>query len=151
MIGGARRVRGSLGENGIRQEETLRRFRFGFPVLILGGIFMLGRVGALAADCDPTPCDPTPRSHVIVVTANGVGCKDAHVSVKQMNVIKWCSADGTNLQVFFDSPTPYPKLSQKKPGEWQSGPLEKAEVGRTYKYHVFLDGKEIDPNVIIDH
>ena len=150
MIGGTRRFRDPGGDNGMEQEEALRRFRIGMPALVLGGILMLGHSGLVAADCDPSPCDPTPRSHTIVVTTNGVSCKDAHVSVAKLNVIKWCSADG-NLQVFFDSPTPFPKLRQKSPTEWQSGPLEKAEIGKTYKYHVFLNGTEIDPNVIIDH
>jgi hypothetical protein len=118
------------------------------PALVLGGIFMLGHGGAAATDCDPTSCDAVPKSHVIRVTADGVSCKDAHV--KQLNVIKWCSADG-NLQVVFDSPTPYPKLHQKSPTEWQSGPLGAVEIGKTYKYHVWLNGKEVDPNVIIDH
>jgi len=127
----------------------LRRFRFGMPALVLGGVFMLGR-GAAAADCSPTPCDAAPRSHVIAV-AYAVSCKSAHVSIKQLNVVKWCSAEGTNLQVFFDAPTPFPKLRQMKPNEWISGPITNATEGKTYNYHVFLDGKEIDPNVIIDH
>ena len=132
----------------------MRRFRFGMPALVLGGIFMLGHGGwAAVVDCDPTPCDPTPRSHVIVVTASGVSCKEAHVSKVNLHVVRWCSADGTNLQVYFEPPTPFPKLQQKYPNEWKSGPISPTakDDGTPYKYHVFLDGKEVDPNVIIDH
>jgi len=98
----------------------------------------------------PTPCDKTDRNHRISV-AGVVSCKEAHLSKVKKNDIKWYSAEGTNLQIVFDAPTPFPELTCGHPNECWSGPISAgASYDHSYKYHAWLDGKEIDPNVIID-
>jgi hypothetical protein len=126
------------------------KFLSGRPVFILVGAALLGCGGSAMADCNPTPCDGAPKSHTLLV-ADTVSCKDPHVSKSQMHVIAWCSAEGTNLNIVFDSPTPIPGLTCKKPNECKSGPISKDATEGEHKYHAFLNGKEIDPNVIIDH
>jgi hypothetical protein len=129
----------------------LRRFRFRDSSLVLGGMLLIGYGRVARAECHPTACDEAPKNHVLLV-ADTVPCKNPHASKTANNQITWCSADGTNLQIFFDAPTPFPGLKQLKPNQWISGPISRdATDGKTYKYRAFLDGKEIDPNVIIDH
>ncbi|HKB69650.1 MAG TPA: hypothetical protein VKH46_02330 [Thermoanaerobaculia bacterium] len=127
----------------------MRKFRFEKPALVLG-VIVLGYGAVATADCTPTPCDEAPKSHTLTV-ADQVSCKNPHLSKQNANVISWCSAEGTNLNLVFESPTPFPGLTCKKPNQCKSGPISKDIAPGTYKYHAFLNGKEIDPNVIIDH
>ena len=108
----------------------------------------IGRVAK--SECKPTPCDTTPKTHILLV-ADLVSCKHAYLSKHLDHHITWCSADGTKLKIGFDDPTVFPKLGCGKPNanECQSGPISKDATYGPYEYHVWLDGKEIDPNVII--
>jgi len=97
----------------------------------------------------PSPCDTTARNHRIKV-ADVVSCKDPHVSKEKKNDIKWFSAAGTNLSIVFEAPTPFPELTCGQPNECWSGAIAPGSAYGSHKYHAWLDGKEIDPNVIID-
>jgi hypothetical protein len=123
----------------------LEKFALAFGVTIL-----LGSARLATADCNPTPCDDGPKSHILMV-ADQVSCKNPHLSKNQQHVITWCSAEGTNLNIVFDSPTPFPQLTCKKPNQCNSGPIARDAAEGAHKYHTFLNGAEIDPNVIIDH
>jgi len=118
--------------------------------LVLGIGLLATLLSCATSQQGPTPCDTTARNHRISV-AGVVSCKEAHLSKEKKNDIKWYSAEGTNLQIVFDSPTPFPELTCGHPNECWSGPIAAgATYDRSYKYHAWLDGKEIDPNVIID-
>jgi hypothetical protein len=97
----------------------------------------------------PTPCDTTAHNHRIKV-ADVVSCKDPHVSKEKKNDLKWFSAAGTNLSIVFEPPTPFPELTCGQPNECRSGTIAPGAAYGPHKYHAWLDGKEIDPNVIID-
>lgn len=122
-------------------------------LIVAAASLCLARIAAPA--CEKTGCDKTDKSHILLVTSDGVSCKDAYVSIHLQHTIRWCAEKG-NLNVFFDpvppgTPKPYPKLVCNKPTECTSGPIDSNAKEGTYKYHVFLDGNEVDPNVIIDH
>jgi len=123
----------------------MRKFPSQKLVLALTVIGLLGIGRVAESECKPTPCDTTPRSHVILV-ADTVSCKEAHLSKHLDHHITWCSAEGTTLKITFDDPAVF-KPTCAKPNECQSGPILAKEG--VYTYHVWLDGKEIDPNVII--
>lgn len=114
-----------------------------------GALVALAATLVGCATISPTPCDKTDRNHRIQVAAV-VSCKDPHVSIEKKNVITWYSAANTNLQIVFDPPTPFRELTCSFPNECKSGPIDPNVKYGSYKYRAFLDGTEIDPNVIID-
>lgn len=117
--------------------------------IVLPAAALTAMLSCTTAERGPTPCDSTDQNHRIQV-ASIVSCKDPHVSKQKKNDIKWYSAAHTNLQIVFASPTPFPELTCGQPNECWSGAIAPGASTGTYKYTAYLDGKEIDPNVIID-
>jgi len=116
-------------------------------VLVLETTLVAALVGC--ATTSPTPCDATARNHRIEV-AKVVSCKDPHLSKDKKNDVKWFSAAGTNLAIVFEPPSPFPELTCGHPNECWSGAIAPGATYGTHKYHAWLDGKEVDPNVIIE-
>ena len=114
-----------------------------------GAVVALAATLVGCATISPTPCDKTDRNHRIQVAAV-VSCKNAYVSKEKKNDVKWYSAAGTNLAIVFEAPSPFPDLTCGQPNECRSGTIAPGAAYDTFKYRAFLDGKEIDPNVIID-
>ena len=117
-----------------------------FLMVAAAAAFGLAKVAA--PDCNPTPCNKTPQSHVIEVTSAGVSCKDAHV--KKIHTIKWCAPEGHSLSIVFAPPTPFPNLTCKQPNVCMSGAVDSNAKYGMYAYRAFFDGTPVDPNVIID-
>ena len=117
--------------------------------LVLETTFAAMLVSCVTAEQGPTPCDTTARNHRISI-AGVVSCKEPHASKEKKNDIKWFSAAKTNLQIVFEPPTPFPELTCGQPNECWSGPIAAGATYGSHRYHAWLDGKEIDPNVIIE-
>jgi hypothetical protein len=117
--------------------------------LVMGTGILVTLQSCATSQLGPTPCDKTDRNHRIEVAAV-VSCKDPHVSKDKKNEITWYSAAKTNLQIVFDAPSPFPDLTCGMPNECKSGDIAPGAAYGSHKYRAFLDGKEIDPNVIID-
>ena len=97
-----------------------------------------------------TPCTDQPMNHKIDVTAEGVSCKDAHVSKKQQNTIRWTSPKGTTLSIVWDTKIPFHSLSCRG-NTCKAKGVKNLDDGSILGYVAAIDGvKTKDPNVIIN-
>ncbi len=102
------------------------------------------------ATSGPTPCTNQPMNHKISVTTDGVSCKDAHVSKKQQNTIRWYSPKGTTLSIVWDTEVPFKSVTCKYNGCKAKG-VKSLPDGTTLAYETAINGvKTKDPNVIIN-
>jgi hypothetical protein len=97
-----------------------------------------------------TPCPDKPMNHEIDVTAAGLSCKDAHVSKKQQNTIKWVSPKGTTLAIVFTKKNPFRSLKCTHETCMAKG-VRSLSNDSIWPYYATIDGqKTLDPNVIIN-
>ena len=98
----------------------------------------------------PTPCTGQAMNHNIAVTTEGVSCKDAHVSKKQQNTIRWTSPRGTTLSIVWDTKIPFTSLSCRG-NTCKAKGVKNLDDGSILGYVAAIDGvKTKDPNVIIN-
>lgn len=103
-----------------------------------------------APSATATPCTNQPMNHKIEVTADSVTCKEAHVSKKQQNTIRWTSPKGTTLSIVFDKEVPFHSLSCRGNACKAKG-VKSLPDDSAWSYEAAIDGvKTKDPNVIIN-
>jgi len=97
-----------------------------------------------------TPCPDKPMNHEIDVTPAGLSCKDAHVSKKQQNTIKWVGPKGTTLAIVFSKKNPCRSVKCNNDTCMATG-VRSLSSGSIWPYYAAIDGKKTeDPNVIIN-
>lgn len=98
----------------------------------------------------PTPCTGQAMNHNIAVTTEGVSCKDAHVSKKQQNTIRWYSPKGTTLTLMWATEVPFKSVTCKY--NWcRAKGVKSLPDGTSLSYETAINGvKTKDPNVIIN-
>ncbi len=102
------------------------------------------------ATSGPTPCTAQPMNHNIAVTADGVSCKDAHVSKKQQNTIRWYSPKGTTLTLVWATAIPFKSFTCKY-NVCRAKGVKALDDGTILAYDAAINGvKTKDPNVIIN-
>lgn len=128
-----------------------------FLALAGSGLILIGTLGLSLGCCSasPTqasPCDATPRNHVILI-GQKLSCKEAHISKKQRQEVTWRSPDASNLEIVFADPTVFPKLHCPSSNVCQSGPAAPEARSERYEYTVWStengSRRSIDPGIII--